>query len=121
MARITRVAQPPWGDHYLVDEDGDVVVKTDDYHKVGHLNTHDADRCAGEFCPLHNPSDHPLKDADMTLRLDKGGLIERRCEHGVGHDDPDSVAWLIANVEGSAEWAGVHGCDGCCSGITFDG
>lgn len=63
-------------------------------------------------CPFHGPSDHPLKDAPMCLRMDKSGLVERICEHGVGHDDPDSVAYLQKHGN---MWAGVHGCDGCCA------
>lgn len=63
-------------------------------------------------CPFHAPSDHPLKDAPMHLRMDKGGLVERICEHGVGHDDPDSAAYMRKHGQG---WAGIHGCDGCCT------
>lgn len=74
--------------------------------------THGEDECSGEFCALHNPSDHPLKDAPMVFRMDRQGLIERTCEHGVGHPDPDSVSHFKRN--GDLE-QGVHGCDGCCS------
>jgi hypothetical protein len=63
-------------------------------------------------CPFHAPSDHPLRDAPIHIRLDKAGLVERICPHGVGHDDPDSVAYMQAH---GAKWAGVHGCDGCCT------
>lgn len=63
-------------------------------------------------CPFHSPSDHPLKDAPMHFRLDKNMLVERMCPHGIGHDDPDSTKWFHLN--GKA-WAGVHGCDGCCT------
>lgn len=62
-------------------------------------------------CPFHAPSDHPLKDAEMHIRGDKKGLVERICEHGIGHDDPDSVAYMHKIGE---RWAGIHGCDGCC-------
>lgn len=63
-------------------------------------------------CPFHAPSDHPLKDAPMHIRSDKYMLVERICEHGIGHDDPDSVAYMHAHGQ---DWAGVHGCDGCCT------
>lgn len=76
------------------------------------LRIHDGTACAGRHCPFHNPSDHPLNTAPRKVRLDKGALVERICEHGIGHDDPDSVAWLHSRGE---MWAGVHGCDGCCS------
>lgn len=72
-----------------------------------------AKRLCAPPCPFHAPSDHPLKDATMAIRYDKQALVERICEHGVGHDDPDSVAYMQAQGH---TWAGVHGCDGCCGG-----
>jgi hypothetical protein len=81
--------------------------------QVGEQNVriHDPEACKGQFCPFHNPSDHPLKDAPINIRFDKMALVERLCSHGVGHDDPDSVAYLHSKAQ---DWAGVHGCDGCC-------
>lgn len=64
-------------------------------------------------CPFHSPSSHPLNCAEKLIRMDKAGLVERLCKHGVGHDDPDSVAYMQKK---GAKWAGIHGCDGCCSG-----
>lgn len=107
MGRLVVIATPPWGQEYRVNEDMTI--------GVGAINvpviTHGPDQCEGENCCFHNPSDHPLKDADMVLRLDKYALIERLCPHGIGHDDPDSVVWLHSRGQ---TWAGVHGCDGCC-------
>jgi hypothetical protein len=65
--------------------------------------------CRGGHCPFHAPSDHPLNDSPMNLR--SSGLIERMCEHGIGHPDPDSVAFM---KEHGQNGFGVHGCDGCC-------
>lgn len=79
--------------------------------RYGDFEIHDKEVCEGEFCPFHNPSDHPLKDAVRHIRADKMMLVERICEHGIGHDDPDSVAYFHKQGQ---EWAGVHGCDGCC-------
>lgn len=81
-------------------------------------NIHPPDKCKGERCCIHNPSDHPLKDAPLQLRADRWPLMERRCEHGVGHPDPDSVDYIQRTLPGgreSAEYEGVHGCDGCCT------
>jgi hypothetical protein len=68
---------------------------------------HSRDECEGDHCPIHNPSDHPLKDAPTHWRGDRG-IMERVCQHGVGHPDPDDIrvrrGW----------WEGIHGCDGCC-------
>jgi len=75
-----------------------------------HWNIHDEENCVPP-CPFHSPSDHPLKNAPIHIRGDKMMLVERICEHGVGHDDPDSVSYFKAHNE---QWAGIHGCDGCC-------
>jgi len=79
------------------------------------LNVHRAGDCSGGNCPIHNPSEHYLADAPRHYVGDKQ-LMERVCEHGVHHPDPDALAHL-ARVHG-AEWAaeiGVHTCDGCCT------
>lgn len=73
------------------------------------LRTHAPDECSGPFCVIHNPSDHPLKDAPMHWRSDKG-VMERICSHGIGHDDPDDLAYRRTQRMAS----GTHGCDGCC-------
>lgn len=80
-------------------------------HFQGPIQTHGPDACSGEYCVIHNPSDHPLKDAPIHFRTDWGYLAERVCPHGIGHPDPDSVAHFERiGVDG----IGVHGCDGCC-------
>ena len=71
--------------------------------------THSLARCAGTPCPIHAPSRHHMTDWPMTLRA--SGLTERICSHGVGHPDPDSVAWLDSH---GRTGYGLHGCDGCC-------
>lgn len=78
------------------------------------LRHHMREECQGHHCPLHNPSNHALKDAPLNWRSDRG-LMERVCEHGVGHPDPDDLAYK-ATLRGSdeVEYEGVHGCDGCC-------
>lgn len=48
----------------------------------------------------------------INIRYDRNCLVERVCKHGVGHPDPDSVAYL----EEKGIDDGVHGCDGCCLG-----
>lgn len=71
---------------------------------------HHPDDCAGEFCVLHNPSWHHMRDWPTLIRT--SGLVERICEHGVGHPDPDSVAYFERK---GIEAMDVHGCDGCCT------
>jgi len=75
---------------------------------------HKAAACAPAPCPYHRPSNHKMRDWPKNVR--SSGLTERQCAHGVGHPDPDSLAWL-ARVRGEkmAYAYGVHGCDGCCA------
>lgn len=76
----------------------------------GYLNTHPAEKCAGQACVIHNPSDHKMRDWGLNWRSDRL-LMERLCPHGVGHPDPDDLAFHVS--EGRA-WQANHGCDGCC-------
>lgn len=105
------------GDHIEIVNDDDWVTRTDKdtsnevcpFEKVWkpHLSaqrliTHSADKCKGQNCPVHNPSDHHMKDWPQHYRADCG-ITERICPHGIGHPDPDDP-----NPDK------VHGCDGCC-------
>ena len=80
-------------------------------------NVHKRTLCKGSHCALHNPSVHPLNKARIVLRhgspfsFKPHGFAERICEHGIGHSDPDSVAFYDSIGE---EGHDVHGCDGCC-------
>lgn len=76
-------------------------------------NVHSPTKCQGQFCTIHNPSEHHMRDWPWVLR--SSTLIERVCSHGVGHPDPDS--WpVLDKIFGHrpGTWA-THGCDGCCS------
>lgn len=68
---------------------------------------HDEKTCRGDFCTLHNRSDHSMRGFPQHWR-DDIGIMERICLHGIGHPDPDE--FLIRN----GEFLGIHGCDGCC-------
>lgn len=63
---------------------------------------HTADKCAGDYCTIHNRSDHHMRSYPQHWRGDRG-IMERICPHGVGHPDPDEI-----NQDRT------HGCDGCC-------
>lgn len=76
-------------------------------------NVHDRDLCQGRACCLHNPSEHRMRDWPLNWRND-WGLMERLCPHGVGHPDPDDLAYGESRTPGSSRWRGIHGCDGCC-------
>lgn len=60
--------------------------------------------CYNEYCSIHNHSDHHMKEWPQNWRSDRG-IMERICEHGVGHPDPDDPCEGVDRV---------HGCDGCC-------
>lgn len=70
------------------------------------LNAHSASRCTPP-CVIHSPSAHHMADWPQRWRGDRG-IMERLCEHGIGHPDPDDYA-IREGVD-----PGVHGCDGCC-------
>jgi hypothetical protein len=74
-------------------------------------NVHPFNKCSGRNCVIHNPSEHSLSDAPLLWRSDKG-IFERTCEHGIGHDDPDDLAYRLST--GGEYVSGAHGCDGCC-------
>lgn len=77
------------------------------------LKTHGPGQCAGEHCSIHNPSDHPLNTAPMNWRADRQ-LMERICEHHVGHPDPDDIEYKRLTGNPYAKYDAMHGCDGCC-------
>lgn len=80
------------------------------------LRLHPASQCDRSTpCVIHRPSDHHMKGWMMCFRFDIGvPLVERVCEHGVGHPDPDSLRYFLER--GDYEHLSVHGCDGCCRG-----
>ena len=81
---------------------------------AGVLVTHDSTECALEVCCLHHPSDHPLASAPLRWRHDLE-YMERVCEHGIGHPDPDSLAYIyVVYGEMAAAFVSVHRCDRCC-------
>ncbi len=79
---------------------------------------HNKETCKGQYCCIHNPSDHHMKDWPTHWRDDRG-FMERMCSHGVGHPDPDDLAFKYAMAKkfgrGDVTFESVHGCDGCCS------
>lgn len=83
------------------------------------LKTHGKDECSGTPCVLHSPSDHPLKDAPLQWRSERA-MMERVCEHGIAHPDPDDRAhWERRLGDDPASWEFIearaqHSCDGCC-------
>jgi hypothetical protein len=74
---------------------------TDDFgNKL--VGVHEQWQCMRNYCTIHKPSDHSMRRYKQLWRNDTK-VMERVCEHGVGHPDPDEI-----NPDG------MHGCDGCC-------
>lgn len=85
----------------------------------GYMMVHNKELCAGQHCSVHNPSDHHMKTWKQEWRNDRA-LMERICEHGVGHPDPDHIAYVRrSRGDAAAHFEAVHGCDGCC-GVSHD-
>lgn len=79
------------------------------YHILN--NVHPASACEGRGCPIHHPSNHHMVTWKMNWRDDRG-LMERICPaHGVGHPDPDDIAYKESIGRMGED---VHGCCGCC-------
>jgi hypothetical protein len=74
-------------------------------------NVHLGDTCEAP-CPIHSPTDHQMRKFRLLYRDDRG-IFERLCEHGVGHPDPDNMAYFT-KMRGPDHAQGIHGCDGCC-------
>ena len=78
------------------------------------IDNHTPFACEGRVCSIHRPP-HPLVNAPMHWRADKQ-LMERTCAHGIGHPDPNDLAFKrVSHGDAVADTLGVHGCDGCCT------
>lgn len=64
---------------------------------------HSTVMCRGWDCVLHNPSDHAMRDWPTQYNLEYD-TIERLCEHGIAHPDPDN--FMLDGYD--------HVCDECC-------
>lgn len=71
------------------------------------INAHPKNTCMGYWCCVHYASNHHMRDWDQYWREDKQ-VMERICEHGIGHPDPDD------SKSSAITSGGIHGCDGCC-------
>lgn len=78
------------------------------------LKTHGLAQCEGNWCTMHNPSQHPLRGMPVIWRSDIN-LMMRVCNHGLVHPDPDDLAFKHrASGAAWAERCSMHQCDGCC-------
>lgn len=81
--------------------------------KVGHStlrNVHTPQAC-GPVCWVHRPTDHPMRTWPANWRQN-GKLLERVCECGNLHPDPDDLeARRLRGDRHEFE----HHCCGCCN------
>lgn len=76
------------------------------------VKVHGIEDCKGRNCVIHNPSDHHMKDWPTHWRGDRQ-LMERICPCGIGHPDPDDLAFK-ESIGIDVETEGIHGCCGHC-------
>lgn len=65
--------------------------------------------CVDDGCAIHSPSKHHMSSWPMVMRPDT--LVERICNHGLEHPDPDSLKFFHSVGK---FYMGEHTCDGCC-------
>lgn len=104
-------------DYMLVTDEGDYPLEDYITGTGQYILVHNRDQCAGQTCCIHNPSLHHMRFCPTNWRQDRG-LMERICIHGVGHPDPDDLAFKTKFMDAKRLHAEeVHGCceAGCCS------
>lgn len=57
------------------------------------VNVHDPRHCEGRGCCIHHPSGHHMAAWPLNWR-DDTKVMERLCPHGIGHPDPDHMAYV---------------------------
>lgn len=83
------------------------------------VNVHKPELCQGEFCVIHNPSQHHMREWPLNWRENswvsiKDPHFERICPCGVGHPDPDDLQYHLSL---GRDYMAVHGCCGCCRSL----
>jgi hypothetical protein len=73
-------------------------------------NVHNPRKCEGQYCVIHKPSDHKMRSFPLHWRADSR-IMERICPHGIGHPDPDDLAYNRRIKRFGLE---IHGCCGVC-------
>lgn len=60
-----------------------------------------------------NERNEIIESNDPRLLIRETLLVEKLCQHGVGHPVGHLTTW-------NDSWMGVHGCDGCCFATDFE-
>lgn len=84
-------------------------VITLEHSDISLANAHSNKECYSEYrCTLHNRSNHHMREFPQFWNGRKQ-IVERICEHGYGHTDPDEISGFE-----------IHNCDGCCIKLNLD-
>lgn len=77
------------------------------------VNVHTAAECAGQWCCIHNPSNHHMAlwphHWDSFFKQ-----MWRECPHEMHHPDPDDLTYTRSGNDPGAVALWLHNCDGCC-------
>lgn len=76
------------------------------------LRTHTENRCQGQVCCVHNPTDHHMVSWEQEWSP-RQEMMYRICDHEMIHPDPDDLQ--VRNLMGMVS----HPCDGCCNPETW--
>lgn len=71
-------------------------------------NVHAQGKCRGSYCTIHWRSDHHMRSWPQVFNP-MVIAMERVCEHGIGHTDPDEI-----NNDVVVRFEHDSKCDGCC-------
>jgi hypothetical protein len=88
-ARMAKRIEPVYEDWGQADEN---VYETDD--GVALHGVHRSNQCQGFNCPIHNPSNHRMKDWPtgwLALADGPGYMLRKHPETGVHYLDPDDI------------------------------
>lgn len=78
------------------------------------MQTHGPKMCVGSWCSLHQPSDHPLKNAPLVWSTEVATMF-RVCSHLALHPDPDALSYARWRM-GIVRTAWHECCEGLCCG-----
>lgn len=58
-------------------------------------NVHAPDDCVGPSCPVHLPSEHPMREWPQVFIV---GRMYRQCPHRKRYIDPDDPAYFVTHA-----------------------
>lgn len=100
-----------WSERVLMGRHGTGETYTTDSGQLM-LDVHaNSPECQEHGCPIHNPSDRAVAIGTTHYNTERQRM-DRVCEHGLAHPDPDSQDWRERHFGDRDD---EHDCDGCCA------